>query len=126
MLFTITFLPYVLEVTIEAYFEKKKKISINHAWSMVIRVILMVLVGFAAMWLGDTNYWWQGTALSVGIFIALFNYTYNLLTGRKLTYLRKKGIDRIYERVPIWGRIIWELCILGSGIIVYTQPHYFI
>lgn len=125
-MFLIAFIPYILEVTIEAWFEKRKKISVSHGWTMAVRIVLMFLVGWLLVWLEATDYWWQGTALSVGIFIALFNYTYNILTGRKLTYLRKKGIDRIYEHVPIWGRIIWELCVLGSGLIIYFQPFHFI
>jgi len=118
----ISFIPYLLEVNIESWLEKKKKISASHAWTMLARVVLMVLVGFILVWANKTSYWYQGTALSAGIFIALFNYTYNILTGRDWKYLRNKGIDKQYKKVPIHVRLIWEACILGVSIIVYKNP----
>lgn len=122
MWWLITLVPIALEAPIEAYYEIKKKISVNHFWSAVARGAIMIGIGFVLQWRGVTVYWWQGTVLSVGLFIALFNYVYNLLTRRPIMYLRAKGTDRLLALAPPWGRWIWELIILGASIQIYVKP----
>lgn len=123
MWFLLCLIPYVPEVTLEAWAEKKKGISVGHAWTAIARGALMVGVGYALWRLGVTAFWWQGTILSLGIFIALFNYTYNLLTGRPFFYLREKGIDKYYASVPPFGRLFWEVLVLATSIYIYAKPY---
>lgn len=121
MWWTLCLLPLV-EAPIEAWFEKVKKISVNHSWTAVARGVLMILISWILWKVGDTEYWWQGASLCFGIFVAFFNYLYNLLTRRKLLYLRSKGIDRVLAYMPPWGRWILELIIFGASIQIYLTP----
>lgn len=122
MWWLLCFLPLV-EASIEAWFEKAKKISVNHFWTAVARGVIMVVVGLVIYWQDDrVLYWWQGTVLSFGIFITIFNYLYNALTGRPLLYLRAKGTDRLLAYVPVYFRWFAELIVLGSAITIYLNP----
>lgn len=121
MWWLLCFLP-LIEAPIEAYYELAKKISVNHFWTAVARGVLMVLIGVLLSYKGVTLYWWQGFVLSFGIFVALFNYLYNLMTHRPIMYLRAHGIDSILAHAPPWGRWIFEIIILGAAIQIYVRP----
>jgi hypothetical protein len=57
----------------------------------------------------------------VALHFAFFNYLYNALTNRNLTYLRAKGIDGLLRNVPWWGIAFWQLIILITGLMVYYE-----
>jgi hypothetical protein len=113
-------IPFIAEAGIESYFEKVKKVSVNHFWSAIIRGLLMLAIAIAFQLLGIVL-WWQALALMVALHFACFNYLYNLFTNRELTYLRSKGIDGALNNLPWWGVALWQLIILITGLMVYYQ-----
>jgi hypothetical protein len=112
-------LPYILEVLFETYFEKKKGISVNHFWTAVARGALMILIGGMFFKLEWHDNWWEPALVSVAIHFALFNYTYNWITGRKWTYLRSKGIDAVLASLPLMARIFFQVVFLLACLYEY-------
>ena len=113
----------LVEAPIEALFEIKKKISVNHFWTAVARGLLMIVISIGLWKGGHTEYVWQGFVLSFCVFFATFNYLYNALTKRRWDYLRDKGIDG-WEKthVPIIMRVFVRAILLASAIQVYIKP----
>lgn len=113
----------LLEAPIEAWFELKKKLSVNHFWTAVARGILMFGISLVLYASGTTDYWWQGLVLCFGLFFTTFNYLYNVLTKRKWDYLRDKGIDGWEKRhVPIIARVFVRAITLAAAIQIYVKP----
>jgi hypothetical protein len=117
--FIILLLP-LIEAPIEAWFEIKRKVSINHFWTAAARGTLMLLIAITYNQLG-INEGWRVLIMQVALHFMFFNYLYNLLTGRKLTYLRAKGIDGLLRNVPAYGVFFWQLIILIAATMVYYK-----
>jgi hypothetical protein len=117
--FIILLLP-LIEAPIEAWFEIKRKVSISHFWTAAARGTLMFLIAITYTRLG-INEGWRVLIMQVALHFMFFNYLYNLLTGRKLTYLRAKGIDGLLRNVPAYGVFFWQLIILITATMVYYK-----
>jgi hypothetical protein len=122
--FIILLLP-LIEAPIEAWFEIKRKVSVNHFWTAVARGVLMLVISIIFHLLGIVL-WWQALALMVALHFAFFNYLYNWLTrkkegGRKWNHLRDSGIDGRLKALPWWGLMFFQGIILITGLMVYYQ-----
>jgi hypothetical protein len=111
--------PYIIEVAVETYYEKVKKVSLSHPWTMAVRALIMVGIGivFAFMKWSDSIY--EPIILMIAIHFALFSYTYNFITGRKWTYLRDGGLDKAMKRLHPFAILFAQVWLLTLGIVVY-------
>jgi hypothetical protein len=113
-------LPLVLELIYETRKELREKISINHFWSAVIRGALMLVIAGLFNMIG-INDWWRALVFMVTLHFMFFNYLYNALTNRKLTYLRDKGIDKVLQQVGWLGVLFFQIILLSVGIMIYFK-----
>ena len=118
--FIILSIPWIAESPIEAYFEKKKGKSVSHFWTAVLRGIVMMGLSVIYDYAG-TNDWWRVLILQIMLHFMFFNYTYNALTGRKLSYLRNEGIDKTLQ-IFGWVAVLWfQVVFLASAIMIYLH-----
>jgi hypothetical protein len=59
--------------------------------------------------------------MQVALHFMFFNYLYNILTGRKLTYLRAKGIDGLLRNVPAYGIFFWQIIVMIAAVLIYYK-----
>jgi hypothetical protein len=110
----------LIEAPIEAYYEVKKKVSISHFWTAAARGTLMFLIAITYNRLG-INEGWRVLVMQVALHFMFFNYLYNILTGRKLTYLRAKGIDGLLRNVPAYGIFLWQIIAMIAAVMIYYK-----
>jgi hypothetical protein len=117
-LLPILFLPYLIEVWVETYFELKKKRSLSHRNTAIVRGALMIVIALGFHFFGLQNFWLVMFA-QAAIHFMFFNYTYNRITKRPMDYLRDKGIDLLLQIFPFLLILYFQIALLEISVMLY-------
>jgi hypothetical protein len=118
--FFILCLPFLSEALIESHFELVEKKELSHFWTAVIRGVVMLGIAITYNLFG-INDGWRVLIMQGALHFMFFNYLYNILTKRKLTYLRAKGIDGLLRNVPSYGVFFWQIIIMIAATMIYYK-----
>jgi hypothetical protein len=117
---SILCLPFLVEALIESHFELVEKKELSHFWTAVIRGVVMLGIAITFNQFG-INDGWRVLIMQVALHFMFFNYLYNILTKRELTYLRAKGIDGLLRNVPAYGVFLWQIIIMIAATMIYYK-----
>ncbi len=113
--------PTILEVVAD-YKEHKKKPGDNHVGDLIMRGIMMVVMGVIAHFINPEYAWWQGTILSIGIFVMFFDYAMGVLLTKNPFYLGTTSqTDSILRKSPWFSLLIVRGLLFVASIITYYQ-----
>ena len=129
----VLFVPTVLEAALDYREHKKREERAkkdpnykpkgdNHVGDLVMRGALMVVMGIIAHFIDPQYMWWQGSILSLGIFIMFFDFIMGYLLTKNPLYLGKTSqTDRKLVGLSGFATIFCRGILFASAVTTYYQ-----
>lgn len=104
--------------------KEKTNHPIMHWLSAGVAIVVSSILGLFNQLIHDVE-WYRFTIYSLCVHFALFDYLWNFFNKKPLFYHGEPSnpsrawTDRMFDRIPPWGEILFRLWMLGVGISVY-------
>lgn len=122
-------IPTIQRVLFDLYVIKIEKQEIDHVAHTVLTAIIMIFLSALNFIIFQIPIW-KGLLLSFGIFILIFDYSLNILRGKKWNYIDegKDGIsslsDGIYKQLGVWPLLFFKIVIFMITFCIYYTWSY--